>query len=314
MKAIGGYFGLELGDGGEYHPDAIRLNTARNAFEYILVSRGYSKVYMPYFTCDVLWQPLEKLGIPFEYYSIDKDLEPVFDFSNISEGEAFLYTNYFGIKDRFIEDLAARVSNLIVDNAQGFYARPCDDTDTFYSPRKFFGLSDGAYVYTQSYSADIQQDISYQRIGHLVMRLDRSAEEGYPLFVENDKSLDNLPVMRMSNFTEKVLRSVNYTQIAEKRVKNFKRLHKALAGHNGLNIAWSEGLVPMVYPFLTDDTELRKKLISKRIYTALYWPNVLETADYGSVEHQYATKLIHLPVDQRYDESDLDYVIEQVIR
>ena len=36
--AIGGYFELELRNGAYYHKDAIRLNTARNCFEYILRS------------------------------------------------------------------------------------------------------------------------------------------------------------------------------------------------------------------------------------------------------------------------------------
>ncbi len=34
-KAIGGYFGLELRHGEHYHKDAIRLNTARNCFEFV---------------------------------------------------------------------------------------------------------------------------------------------------------------------------------------------------------------------------------------------------------------------------------------
>lgn len=34
-KAIGGYFELELRKGEHYHKDALRLNTARNCFEYV---------------------------------------------------------------------------------------------------------------------------------------------------------------------------------------------------------------------------------------------------------------------------------------
>ena len=40
---IGGYFGLELLDNGEFHKNAIRLNTGRNALEYILQSNRYKK-------------------------------------------------------------------------------------------------------------------------------------------------------------------------------------------------------------------------------------------------------------------------------
>jgi len=33
--AIGGYFELELRDGNKYHNNAIRINSGRNAFEYL---------------------------------------------------------------------------------------------------------------------------------------------------------------------------------------------------------------------------------------------------------------------------------------
>lgn len=54
MKPIGGYFELELRQGEHYHKDAIRLNSARNCFEYILLARKYKKVFLPYYTCEVL--------------------------------------------------------------------------------------------------------------------------------------------------------------------------------------------------------------------------------------------------------------------
>lgn len=76
-KAIGGYFGLELWNGEHYHKDAIKLNTARNCFEYILRTRHYRKVYIPYYTCEVMLQPLQKCGIEWEFYHIDKCFEPV---------------------------------------------------------------------------------------------------------------------------------------------------------------------------------------------------------------------------------------------
>ena len=47
MEAIGGYPALELRQGEHYHTGALKLNTARNALEYILRVRGYDKVYIP---------------------------------------------------------------------------------------------------------------------------------------------------------------------------------------------------------------------------------------------------------------------------
>lgn len=75
--AIGGYFELEIPQGAHYHKTAIRLNTARNCFEYILRTRAYKKVYIPYYTCDVMLEPIQRLGIGFQYYSIDENLSPI---------------------------------------------------------------------------------------------------------------------------------------------------------------------------------------------------------------------------------------------
>ena len=137
-KAIGGYFGLELRHGEHYHKDAIRLNTARNCFEYVLRSRQYTKVYIPYYTCEVMLEPLNKLGVQYEFYSINEKLEPAL-LPNLKENEAFLYTNYYDLKQDCVLKLANCFGNrLIIDNAQAFFAKPIQGIDTFYSARKFF--------------------------------------------------------------------------------------------------------------------------------------------------------------------------------
>lgn len=46
MKEIGGYFELELPLSQEYHNNAIKLNSGRNAFKYILKSQNITKVYI----------------------------------------------------------------------------------------------------------------------------------------------------------------------------------------------------------------------------------------------------------------------------
>ena len=116
MNSLGGYFGMELRKGNEYHKNAIRLNTARNALELILKNRKLKKVYIPYYTCDVILEPLHKLNLEYEFYSINKNFEPVFNYDAIKANEGFLYTNYFGLKDTFIASLTGIYKNLIIDN------------------------------------------------------------------------------------------------------------------------------------------------------------------------------------------------------
>ena len=144
-KAIGGYIELQLPKGDEYYPSLIKLNTGRNALEYILKANNYVSIYIPYFTCEVLLEPIKRLGIQYYFYTIDKNLDPVIDF-HIAPNECFLYTNYFGIKQQTINRLSKEIPNLIVDASQAFFSKPLSGIDTFYSCRKFFGVPDGAYL------------------------------------------------------------------------------------------------------------------------------------------------------------------------
>ena len=120
MKEIGGYFELELSNVDNFpQKKGIFVNSGRNALELILKSIGKIKtLYIPYYTCDVILEPLRKLNINYKFYNIDKNLELGEDII-LNNDEYFLYTNYFGIKDNYIKELVYKYGNhLIVDNAQ----------------------------------------------------------------------------------------------------------------------------------------------------------------------------------------------------
>lgn len=298
--AIGGYFELELRKGEHYHKNALRLNTARNSFEYILRARKYTKVYIPYYTCEVMLEPLKKCNVDYVFYHINEQLEPIEETYQLQPTEAFLYTNYYGLKQRCVERLAEQYGKqLIVDNAQAFFAEPLEGIDTFYSARKFFGVADGAYLYTDAQlDMELEQDQSYQRMAHLLMRADIGAEAGYSEFRKNDDSLIDNPIRLMSNLTEKILCSIDYESAKQLRRSNFMQLNEQLSAKNGIHLTMDEDAVPMVYPYLTDDTTLRLRLISNRIYVATYWPNVSEWCE-KDLERKLTTQILPLPLDQR---------------
>lgn len=309
-RAIGGYFGLELHHGEHYHKDAIRLNTARNCFEYVLRSRQYAKVYIPYYTCEVMLEPLKKLGVQYEFYSINGRLEPVV-LPNLKENEAFLYTNYYGLKQDCVLKLASCFGNrLIVDNAQAFYAKPIHGIDTFYSARKFFGVADGAYLYTDELlEEEFPQDESFYRMSHLLKRVDVSAEFGFSDFRANDDSLIGQPIKRMSNLTAAILESIDYDNAAKQRRENYLFLDSVLGGQNKIRFELNSDAVPMVYPYWTNDDSLRKKLIDNRIYVATYWPNVCQWCQKGNMEQEFVSDLLPFPIDQRYCNDEINRII-----
>jgi hypothetical protein len=313
MDAIGGYFSLELPLREEYHKNAIRLNTGRNCLEYILRARSYKKVYIPYYTCEVILEPFKKLGIPYEFYHIDIHFE-IRDRFTLKADEALLYTNYFGLKQRYVEQLAEETgSRLIVDNTQAFYAQPIQGIDTFYTCRKFFGVADGAYLYTDKLlDEEFKQDESYDRMAHLLKRIDLSAEQGFADFRRVDDGLDNQPIRRMSKLTQRIMQSVDYEAAAKKRRENYQMLQEVLGEENSLVLPFEDDAVPMVYPFLAPIKGLREKLIENKIFVARYWPNVLEWTTEKDIEYLLAYQMQPLPIDQRYGREDMTRIIEIV--
>lgn len=313
MEAIGGYFSLELPLREEYHKHAIRLNTGRNCLEYILRVRGYKKVYVPYYTCEAVMEPINKLGIPYEFYHIDIHFE-IRDCFTLKEGEVLLYTNYFGLKQHYVEQLAEKVSSrLIVDNTQAFYAKPIPDIDTFYTCRKFFGVPDGAYLYCdKELDEEIEQDYSYGRVAHLVKRIDLSAEDGFKDFRRVDDGLDNQPIRKMSKLTHRMMQGIDYEAATQRRRANFQMLHEALGKENNLELPLNGDAVPVVYPYLGPVEGLREKLIENKIFVARYWPNVLDWTEKGSIEYQLTEQMQPLPIDQRYGEEEMNRIIKLV--
>ena len=313
MKPIGGYFELELPQRSEYHSTAIALNTGRNCLEYILRVRGYKRVYVPYYSCDVLLEPFKKLDVDYTFYHINGQLELENDI-HLSKGEAILYVNYFGLKQEYVETLVSKYEkHLIVDNTQAFYARQVEGIDTFYSCRKFFGVADGAYLYCdQPLNIELHQDQSWQRMDYLLKRADISAETAYTDFRAQSEKLKDNPIKRMSNLTHRIMESINYKQVATIRRENFRLLDEALKEKNHISFPLTDDTVPMVYPFLTDDDGLRQRLIENKIFVAQYWPNVLDWCEKGCTDYQLTKKLLPLPIDQRYGCEEMKRIIELI--
>lgn len=311
QRAYGGYFGLELPTiGAEYHGALLGLNTGRNALEHVLSSRKFRKVYIPWFTCDVVLEPFHKLGISYEFYEIDDRLE-IINLPALGELDGLLYTNYFGLKQQYIVSLSEASQSLIVDNSQAFFARPIGQIPTIYSARKFFGVPDGAYVNVQFQSNCYQTDISHDRFGHLLKRADRGAALGYADFKQNDLALTGQPIKLMSVLTRSLLASVNYDTVLQVRNCNYEMLHMRLKKYNELDwlpATTSDG--PMAYPFLFPDSTLKSKLIERNIYVPTYWPNVSKWRKEDTLEFRLTANLVSLPIDQRYNAEDMEYIID----
>lgn len=312
QKEIGGFFELELPHKDEYHTHVIRLNKARSALHYLLKTSRTKKIYLPHYMCHCILEPILALHINYEFYNIDEKFNPIFH-QTVGEDEYFLYINYFGLCTENVKNVINNIKNVIVDNTQAFFEYPIEETPTIYSPRKFFGVPDGGYLYTKRISEDkLPKDSSYNRLQFLAKRIDSSANNSYTLYQKNEEILTDEAPKRMSNLTQRMLQSIDYEQVKKRRNENFHYIHNELKAINKLEWDTNNLNSPMVYPLFVRQENIKQLLISNNIYVATYWKEVLQYTKPHWFEHELTRYLVPLPIDQRYGTKEMHYIVQTV--
>lgn len=305
MREIGGYIELDTFTGPMLHGDGIKLNCGRNALAYLIEAKRIDKLWMPKFMCDSCDKVLSDRGVVVEYYSIGLDFKPI-----VPEWDGWLYVvNYYGqLSNEYLASLGDRV---IVDNAQAYFQDPVPGMDTLYTCRKFFGVADGAVLYTDKTIEVEQQDESFRRMNFLLGRYERTASEFYPEYAANNDFFENEPIKRMSKLTENLLHGIDYERVRQRRTENFAFLHERLHGINRLNLTIPEGA--FMYPlYLENGAEIRKKLQAMKIYIPTLWPSVFALCGKMEPEYDMAKNILPLPVDQRYGKEEMEYLADEV--
>ena len=180
MKEIGGYIELDTYTGAMLHEKAIALNCGRGALEYLCEAKMIRKLYLPYFLCDSVPNLCKKINIEYEFYHINEALEPVFT-KEIGANEWLYIVNFYGqLHNDYLKTWKQRYDCVIVDNAQSYFQMPVEGMDTLYTCRKYFGVADGAFLYTDAkLDRELPQDESFERMHFLLGRYERSANEFY---------------------------------------------------------------------------------------------------------------------------------------
>ena len=311
-REIGGYIQLEKNRMLMLHEDGIALNCGRSGLSYLIQVKGIKKIAIPWFMCDCIRNLCKKESVEVRYYSVDVDFRPLL--SNLEKDEWLYFVNYYGQFDNnVIQKYCRKFGRVIVDQAQSYFQIPIPGVDTIYTCRKFFGVADGGFLYTNAPTLNnLPMDESFERMHFLLGRFERSASEFYEEYVQNNEVFDNEPVKQMSLLTDNLLRGIDYERVKDIRTENFEYLHKRLNEINQLNLRIPEGA--FAYPLLiSNGQEIRKMLLQNKIYIPTLWPNVLEDCDVNSLEYKMASDILPLPCDQRYSVSDMEYLCSKLL-
>ena len=314
MKEIGGYIELDTYHLPMLHEGALALNCGRNALAYLLKARQIRRLYIPNFICDSVTGVCEREGVPYTLYGVGYDFLPSEEIT-LGEGEWFYLVNYYSQLDNdVIERYVRRYGRVIVDHAQSYFQPPLPGVDTLYTCRKYFGVTDGAFLYTDAVlDEELPRDESFDRMRFLLGRFERTASEFYGEYVANNELFADEPVKRMSKLTANLLRGIDYGRVKTVREKNYASLRQALGARNKLRLPDAPGT--FMYPLLLENgAEVRKELQKRKIYIPTLWPDVFSVCAPDAPEYDMAANILPLPVDQRYAYDDMAYLADAVLR
>ena len=307
MREIGGYIEFETFNGHALHEELTGLNSGRSCLAYLIETKRIRAVALPYFLCDSVKELCEKKGLRIRYYRTGMDFKP--EITALLQNEWLYVVNYYGqLTSADLADLKNRYGRVIIDNAQAYFEEPLQNTDTIYTCRKYFGVSDGAFLATdEKLTRELPEDRSADRLGFLFGRFEGRASDYYGQYAANNARFANEPVKSISRLTLNFLRAIDYGTVKQRRTENFDYFHQRLKSVNLLNLRVPEGA--FAYPLMLKNAEtIRKKMIDRKIYVPLLWPNVLSETSAETTDYALAASVLPLPCDQRYGKEECGYI------
>ena len=317
MNAIGGYFGFENENkiGRYYHTTPYQLDCGRSALEIIIETTKPKKIFVPYYTCDALLEPLIKHHIEYSFYAINEALEIAGEIVPAKK-EYIIYINFFGLKNQYSKQLVKKYGqSVILDNTMAFFFKQNVPHWSFNSCRKFFGVVDGAYLQSpvalkkKLLPAAINPHLN---TNFLFLRNEGLVEEGYKHFVKNESCFGK-EVYSMSRFSKGILNHLNYRSIQQRRNNNFTFLHKYLKSTNIMQPALLLEDDAMFYPYLPKQKLLHINFWDKEIFIPRLWQDCIQREKGYEWEKKLSADLFPIPIDHRYDERDLKKIIKFIL-
>jgi hypothetical protein len=310
-KPIGGFYeALIPNDSFTYHKEAYYLTNGRACVRTIILNENMTKCYIPNYTCDAVFHPFLLENIEIEFYNINNSLEPD-KLPVLEEGAFFLYINYFGIKSDMVNSLIKTYGNsLIIDNTHDFFQKREGTNWSFTSARKYFGVPDGAFLYSPK-----ELTLNYERFEgysnqHNIERLKGNQDIAFSYFQEFEKSLD-CEIKRISIFSEKMLSLVDIENAIQKRKDNFNYLQSHLKNLNVLDLSSEIRNAPYCFPFLPLNAINKSKFYENQIFIPALWIDPTKRPEIANdFELNLAQNLLSLPIDERYDFNDLNRILE----
>tara|TARA_Y100000768_G_scaffold387512_1_gene379100 strand:- start:2492 stop:3505 length:1014 start_codon:yes stop_codon:yes gene_type:complete len=277
----------------QYYLDCAR-SSLYHAIKYLKKKNIKIKnIFLPELICHEIIPIIQKLKLSITYYPISDSLDPDYNFIDHKsvDGESIiLIVNYFGFCadwDQLNEIKAKKNVYFIEDNAHAFYGKYKDKIYgtlgdiSFNSLRKILPLLSGSILQINTQPCDyyIKLDDRFPNLSEL--------RSSFRFLKKRINSINAVSINRPQNqmnealsmdiFSKRVYANLDYQNIFEKRVDNFKYWRSKLIHYDIEPIYNSETICPYVFPCYIENPLLQKKLLSwanKNNISIIKWPQL----------------------------------------
>jgi len=229
---------------------------------------------------------------------MDKNLKPKKKII-LKKNEYALLINYFGI-----ENIKKSKKNYIYDLSLSFF-NTTNKLDLFFnSARKFFCTSCGSFLSLKKFNNKIySEEFNNKNI----------IPKNYKQFKYNEEKQKITTKLFSNKYLDKNLIYQNFKKIKNIRKKNYSFFYNHLKNINLLKLT-KKAHGPLYFPLLLNNGwQVRKALNKVKIYTPILWKNLKKIKQF-SFEYYLAKNCIFLPIDQRYNIKDMNYIYTNLMK
>ena len=317
-KEYGGFLPIELNPGREhffmYEDFTYRFNSVKASLHFLIKHLKKKSIYIPYYYCPSTIEAIKKTGVSVKFYHIDKSFMP----ANLPDEKdnIVLLVDYFGVCTDLLEEIVKTYNNseVIIDKAHAFFTKPIirNHTHNLYSAKKFFGIPDGSYLISSTlFEKDNHLSYANGYANYLLKAYEEGTNSVYAEKKEIDKILaDNYG--NMSSLSIGLLQNVDYDRVEARRTRNYRTLYGAFSGINELTVP--KRVAAYQFPLLLSvkGSIAKKKLIEKKIFVSTLWAGHDLKVNGNGFELNMMENGVFLPIDQRYNDKDMEYIINCV--
>lgn len=313
----------------------------RNAISIILKNLDDKKkmALLPGYTCESVILPYLKEDYKLIFYNFHKDL--TVDIADLKYKIKEYKPNILHIHGFYGYNTFLNAKQIILSAKEKGCLVIQDDTQTVFSDielisadyyigslRKWIEIPDGAYICTHKKNIELT-NIRNDRFVNKVVEafklkteytkcLDPSIKKTYKILFKEAQNLidDDLSIYQMSSISKGIFNTINLGEVIYKRVNNFNYLFSNIYNHfKGIKPVLSNPvpsyICPFYFPLFVKDREKFQKILSDNdIYATIIWPKYYKITGLKEETEYIYNNIIGIPCDQRYNDFDMQRVIE----